>query len=93
MRNKRKYQFEIIQVVLAVAVIVMTVILMFHVTELTILYPLIFGTAAVLAFIYALEGILYNRNRVTRKTRVIVFGLIALALVALTVLSAITISR
>lgn len=93
MRNKRKYQFEIISVVLAVAVIVMTVILMFHATEMTILYPLVFGVSALLSIVYALEGILYNRNRVTRRTRVIVFGLIALVLIVLTVLSAITISR
>lgn len=93
MRNRRRYEFEIGQTVLSIAIVVLTVILFFRSAELTVLYPVVFGLSALLSVIYALEGILYNRNRVTKKTRLIVFGAVAAVLLLLTVVSAIIIAN
>lgn len=93
MKNRRRYQIEVLEVVLASAIIVLSVILFFNSRELTVLFPIEFGLASVLSVLYALEGILYNRNRVVKKTRLILFGLIAAVLLFFAVISAITIAR
>ena len=90
--NKRRYEFEIAQILLSLVIIVMVIILAFQFSELTILYPIVFGLSAILCVIYALEGILYNRNRVVKRTRVIVFGIVAVILVFFTVISAMIIA-
>ncbi len=85
--RKRNYAFETVQVLLAIAIIVLTVLLFFRASELTVLYPVIFGLSALLSAIYALEGILYNRNRVMKKSRLFVFGILAVLLAVLTCFS------
>ena len=91
--RRRNTEVEIIEILLAAAIIILTVILMFRASSLSPLYPVIFGLAALLSLLYAFEGTLYNKNRVIKKRRLIVFGIISLALIALTVISAIAISR
>lgn len=91
--RRRNYELEILEIILAVSVIVLAIILCFRSASLTVLYPITFGLAAVLSALYALEGILYNRNRIVKKNRVIVFGLITVLLLILTVLSAVTVFR
>jgi len=91
--RRRNYELEVIEILLAIAVIVLAVILCFKSASLTILYPITFGLAAVLAALYALEGILYNRNRIVKKNRVIVFGILTALLLFLTVFSAITVFK
>ena len=78
--RRRNYEFEIIQIVLSVAIIVLAVILFFKSNELTVLFPIVFGLSAVLSVLYALEGIAYNRNRVIKKSRVVIFGILAVLL-------------
>ena len=91
--RRRNYKLEVIEIILAVAILVLTVILCFRSKTLTALYPVTFGLAAVLSALYALEGILYNRNRIVKKNRVIAFGIVTVALVFLTVISALTVFR
>ena len=91
MRNRKRYDFEIIETVLSIAIIIMAIILIFKSAELSVLYPIVFGLSAVLAVLYALEGILYNRNRVVKKTRLLIFGITAAILIVLMVVSIITI--
>ncbi len=85
--RRRNVQFEVIQVILSAAVIVLTVFLFFRSEELTILFPMVFGTAALLCLLSALEGTVFNRNRVIRKSRMIVFGILTLVLGVLTYVS------
>ena len=89
--RRRHYEFEMIEIALALAIVVLAVILFFRSGSLTILFPIVFGLGAVLSILYGLEGILYNRNRVVRKSRIVVFGIIAAVLILFTVLSAMTI--
>ena len=93
MNKRRSYEIEILEILLSVAVIVIMIVLFFKSGELSILFPIEFGLAGLLSLLYALEGLLYNRNRVIRKTRLIVFGILAAALIFLTVVSAISISK
>lgn len=69
-------------VLLAAAVVILTVILIFKASELTVLYPVIFGLSGLLSGIYSMEGVLYNRNRVIKRRRIWVFGIISLVLLA-----------
>lgn len=85
--RKRNYQFEILQVILSAAVIVLTVVLFFKSNELTILFPVVFGIAALLCLLAALEGTAYNRNRVIRKSRIVLFGILTVILGILTYVS------
>ncbi|MBR6323287.1 MAG: hypothetical protein IKR59_10480 [Lachnospiraceae bacterium] len=85
--RKRNYQFEILQVILSAAVIVLTVVLFFKSNELTILFPVVFGIAALLCLLAALEGTAYNRSRVIRKSRVVLFGILTVILGLLTYVS------
>ncbi|MBR4768855.1 MAG: hypothetical protein IK088_07755 [Lachnospiraceae bacterium] len=85
--RRRNTEIEIIEILLAAAIVVLTVVLAFRASRLTVLYPIVFGLSAVLSALYALEGVLYNRNRVMKKRRIIVFGIISVLLVALTALS------
>lgn len=91
--RRRNIEIEIIEVLLASSVVVMTIILLFQTGKRSILYPLIFGVSAVLSFLYAFEGILYNKNRVIRKRRLIIFLAVGAALVALTVFAILAIVR
>ena len=93
MNKRRSFEIEVIEILLSVAIIVLTVVLFFKSGELTILFPIEFGLAAVLSILYALEGLLYNRNRVIRKTRLIIFGILAAVLIFFTVVSAISIAK
>ena len=85
--RRRNYEFEIIEIILAVIIIVLTVVLFFRSAELTILFPVVFALACVLTILYAFEGILYNRNRVVKKSRLIVYGFLALVLGFITYVS------
>ena len=91
--RRRNFELEVIEIILAVAIIVLAVILCFRSATLTVLFPITFGLAAILAALYALEGILYNRNRIVKKNRVVVFGVITVALILITVLAAMTVFR
>ena len=81
--RRRNYQFEILQIIFAVAIIVLTVMLFFRSTELSILFPVVFGLAAILSLLCALEGTVYNRNRVIRKSRIVIFGILTVVLALL----------
>ncbi len=85
--RKRSYQYEILMVVLSAAIIVLTVLLFLRSSELTILFPVVFGLAAVLSVLSALEGIAFNKNRVVSKRRAVIFGVLALLLLVLTVVA------
>ena len=85
--RKRNYQFEILQVILSIAIIVLTVILFVRSSEMTILFPVVFGLAALLSLLCALEGTAYNRNRVVKKSRIVLFGILAAVLAVLTYVS------
>ena len=93
MNKRRSFEIEVIEILLSVAIIVLMVVLFFKSGELTILFPIEVGLAAVLSILYALEGLLYNRNRVIRKTRLIIFGILAAVLIFFTVVSAISIAK
>ena len=86
-------EVEIIEILLAAAVVVMTIVLLFQAGKRSVLYPLIFGVSALLSFLYAFEGILYNKNRVIRKRRLVIFLVIGAVLVTLTVFSILAITR
>ena len=88
---RRNYKFETVQILMCIAIIICSILAFFKASELTFLYPVIFGLAAILSGIYALEGILFNRNRVVRKARAIIFITLALFLAAVTFLSARTV--
>ena len=93
MNKRRSFEIEVVEILLSVAIIVLMVVLFFKSGEVTILFPIEFGLAAVLSALYALEGLLYNRNRVIRKTRLIIFGILAAVLIFFTVVSAISIAK
>ena len=93
MNKRRSFEIEILEILLSVAIVVIMVVLFFKSDELSILFPIEFGLAGLLSLLYAVEGILYNRNRVIRKTRLIIFGILAAVLIFLTVVSAISIAK
>ena len=80
---RRNYRVEAVQIILAAAIIVCAVILFFKSSELTILYPVVFGLSCILSVIYGLEGLVYNKSRVVRKSRVVIFLLLAVILAVL----------
>ena len=84
---KRNYTVEVIQVILALAVIILTVVLFIKSDELTILFPIVFGLAALMCFIYAVEGIFFNKNRMVKKGRGILFAVLGICLALVTYLS------
>ena len=71
--------------------IVLTVVLFFRADQLSVLFPVVFGLAAVLSLFYAFEGVLYNRDRVVKKGRLAAFILIGLVLAFITVIAARTV--
>ncbi|MBO4411285.1 MAG: hypothetical protein J5794_03775 [Lachnospiraceae bacterium] len=89
--RRRNFELEVIEIILAAAVIILAVILCFRASTLSVLFPVTFALAAILSALYGLEGIFYNRNRIVKKNRVVVFGILAAILIALTVVSAITV--
>ena len=89
--RRRSYLCEVIQVLLSAAVIVLTVVLFFRADQLSVLFPVAFGLAAVLSLFYAFEGVLYNRDRVVKKGRLAAFILIGLVLAFITVIAARTV--
>lgn len=80
--HKRNFYFEIAQTVLSVAIIVLAALLLFLSETLPMLFPVLFGLAAVLCILYGLEGIAYNQNRVIKKRRLIFFIVLALIFLA-----------
>ena len=89
--RRRSYLCEVIQVLLSAAGIVLTVVLFFRADQLSVLFPVVFGLAAVLSLFYAFEGVLYNRDRVVKKGRLAAFILIGLVLAFITVIAARTV--
>ena len=85
--SRRSYRFEALEVILSVILIGMTVVLFLRSSELTFLFPAVFAVAAVLSLLAALEGIVFNRNRVVRKSRAVVFGILTLILIVITYIS------
>ncbi len=85
--RRRNYQFEILEVILSIAVIGLSVVLFFRSSELTLLFPLVFGLAAILALMSALDGTVFNRNRVIKKSRIVVFGILTVLLAGLAYIS------
>ena len=85
--RRRNYQFEILEVILSLAVIGLSVVLFFRSSELTLLFPLVFGLAAILSLMSALEGTVFNRNRVIKKSRIVVFGILTILLAGLAYVS------
>lgn len=81
--RRKSYRFNVIQILLCIAIIAFSVVLFLRTDELTILFPVVFGLAGILSVLYALEGIVFNRMRVVRKGRIVLFGLIALILFAI----------
>lgn len=86
--RRRNYEIEVIQILMSIAIIIMTVILFIRSSELTVLFPVVFGMSAVLSVLYALEGVAYSRIRVIKKSRIVVFGIVALLLTGMTFVSA-----
>ena len=68
-------------------VIGLAVVLFFRSSDLTLLFPLVFGLAALLSLLSALEGTVFNRNRVIKKSRIVVFGILTLVLGGLAYMS------
>ena len=60
--RRRSYLCEVIQVLLSAAVIVLTVVLFFRADQLSVLFPVVFGLAAVLSLFFislaAVDGFL-----------------------------------
>lgn len=81
--RRRNYQYEALEIILALGVIGCSAALFFKARELTVLYPVTFGLAGILSLLHALEGIIFKKITVVRKSRVVIFGLIALALFCL----------
>ena len=75
--RRRNYGFEVLQVLISLGIIGVTVTLFFKSRELTILFPVDFGLAALLSLLYSFEGVLFNKSRVVRKTRIVLFLLLA----------------
>lgn len=75
--RRRSYRFNVFQIILCIIIIGLAVILFFKTDELSILFPIIFGLASLLSILYALEGIVFNRTRVVKKGRIVMFGLVA----------------
>ena len=90
---RRNYKIEALQIFMAIAIIALSVVLFFKSTELTILYPVVFGLSSLLSVIYALEGTLFNKTRVVRKSRMAVFLVVAILLAMLSFFSARTVLR
>ena len=88
---RRNYKFETVQIIMCIAIIICSIVVFFKAAELTFLYPVVFGLASLLSVIYALEGILFNRNRVVRKARAIIFFSLAVILAAVTFFAARTV--
>ena len=85
--RRRNIQFEVFQVILSLGVIGLAVVLFFRSSDLTLLFPLVFGLAALLSLLSALEGTVFNRNRVIQKSRIVVFGILTLVLGGLAYMS------
>jgi len=75
-------------VILALSVIALTIVLFMKPDEYTVLYPVVFGLAALTSFVYALEGVLFRKNRMVRKSRGVLFGIAGVVLLMITWLSA-----
>jgi len=84
---RRNYSAETLEVILALAVIVLTVFLFIRSDELTVLFPIVFGLGALMCLVYALEGTLFDKARKVKKSRGILFALAGLLLAGLTFLS------
>ena len=78
--RRRNYQYEALEILLALGVIGCSAALFFKARELTVLYPVPFGLAAVLSLLHALEGIFFIQITVVLKILVVVFSLIAVLL-------------
>lgn len=90
---RRNYRFEILEIILAAAVVLLTAVLFFKAQELSILFPITFGLATLMSFLYVFENYKYNRNRKTRRNRMIAYSIIGLLLLVLTVGSIFVVSR
>lgn len=91
--KRSNIEIEIIEIFLAIALAVLTVILLFRSSDLTILFPIAFGLGAILSVLYGLEGVLYNKSRVIKPARLIAFSILGALLLFFTVISAITILK
>ena len=85
--RRRTYQFEILEIILCLVIVVCTVLLFFKANTLTVLYPVVFGASSLASFLYAFEGIWYNKDRVVRRSRLIIFLSMAVILAGVTYLS------
>jgi len=85
--RRRHYQYEALEIIIAAGVIGCAIALFFKARELTILYPVTFGLAAVISLLHALEGVFFGKIIVIRKSRIVVFSIIAALLLALTGIS------
>jgi len=85
---KRNNGVEAVQVILALAVIALTAVLFVKSSEMTVLFPVVFGLSSLMCFFYALEGIVFNRARMAKKSRSILFGAAGLILAVICWLSA-----
>ena len=85
--RRRNYQYEALEIILALGVIGCSIALFFKARELTVLYPATFGLGCILSLLPALEGIIFKKITVVRKSRVVIFGIIALVLLFLTGIS------
>ena len=81
--RRRHYQYEALEILLAVGVIGCSIALFFKARELTVLYPVTFGLASILSLLHALEGGFFQKITVIRKSRAVVFSVIALVLLLL----------
>ncbi len=82
--RRRNYQYEALEIILALGVIGCSIALFFKARELTVLYPVTFGLGSILSLLHALEGIIFKKITVVRKSRVVIFGIITLVLLFLT---------
>ena len=85
--RRRNIQFEVFQVILSLGVIGLAGVVFCRSSDLTLLFPLVFGLAALLSLLSALEGTVFNRNRVIKKSRIVVFGILTLVLGGLAYMS------
>ena len=89
--RRRSYFAEILQCSLCIIIIGLTVFLFIKSETLTVLFPVVFGLGSLLSAFYAFEGVLYNRNRVVRKSRLAVYLVLAAVLALIAYLAARTI--
>ncbi|GEM_PF-4122817 len=80
----RNFRFQILEIICAAVIIILTILLLFQAAEWPILFPIIFGLATVLSLLYLFETIKYNPNRKNRQKRIILFVILSVVALGIT---------